>query len=71
MYYENNISTIIYLHIDPGDAAKLKADKVRGNLVILGHLAGDSIGLNALADKLELKGVETVRIGIISASKKG
>lgn len=71
LYYEHNVSTVIYLHIDPGDAAKLKADKVRGNLVILGHLAGDSIGLNALADKLELKGIETVRMGIISASKKG
>lgn len=71
LYYEHKVSTVIYLHIDPGDAAKLKADKVRGNLVILGHLAGDSIGLNALADKLELKGVETVRMGIISASKKG
>lgn len=70
LYYQNNISTVIYLHIDPADAAKLKAEKIDGNLVILGHLAGDSIGLNALAAGLEEKGVETVRIGIVSASKR-
>jgi putative NIF3 family GTP cyclohydrolase 1 type 2 len=71
LYYEHNVSTVIYLHIDPGDAARLKADKVLGNLIILGHLAGDSIGLNALADKLEQNSVETVRMGIISSDKKG
>ena len=70
LYYENNISTIIYLHIDPGDAAKLKAEKMRGNLVLLGHLAGDSVGINALANKLEESGVETIRLGIITGSYK-
>ena len=70
LYYQNNISTVIYLHIDPSDAAKLNAEKIEGNLVILGHLAGDSIGLNALAAGLEEKGVETVKIGIVSASKR-
>jgi putative NIF3 family GTP cyclohydrolase 1 type 2 len=70
LYYQNNISTVIYLHIDPSDAVKLNAEKIEGNLVILGHLAGDSIGLNALAAGLEEKGVETVKIGIVSASKR-
>jgi hypothetical protein len=69
LYYEHGVSTVIYLHIDPTDAAKLNEEKIRGNLVILGHLAGDSIGLNALADKIELEGVETVRMGLISGSK--
>jgi putative NIF3 family GTP cyclohydrolase 1 type 2 len=70
LYYQNNISTVIYLHIDPTDAAKLNAEKIEGNLVILGHLAGDSIGLNALAAGLEEKGVETIKIGIVPASKR-
>jgi hypothetical protein len=34
-------------------------------LVVLGHRAGDSLGLNALADRLEAIGVETVRIGLL------
>ena len=64
-YYEHGIDTVIYLHIDPGDLAKMKEEKLKGNLVVLGHLAGDSIVLNALADKLEDLGIETVRIGLL------
>jgi hypothetical protein len=33
--------------------------------VVLGHLAGDSLGLNALGDRLEEMGLETVRIGLL------
>ena len=68
LYFENGITTVIYLHIDPGEAARLKSEKVKGNLILLGHLAGDSIGLNALADKLEQRGIQTIRLGIISGS---
>ena len=64
-YFEHGISTVIYLHVNGEDLAKLKEDKVRGNLVILEHLAGDSIGLNQLADALESEGVEVVKLGIL------
>jgi putative NIF3 family GTP cyclohydrolase 1 type 2 len=64
-YFDHGVSTVIYLHVDYGDLTKLREDKTDGNLVVLGHLAGDSIGLNGLADRLEDKGVETVRIGIL------
>jgi putative NIF3 family GTP cyclohydrolase 1 type 2 len=65
-YFEHGVSTVIYLHVDYGDLTKMKEDKLKGNLVVLGHLAGDSIGLNGLAKRLEGVGVETVRIGILS-----
>ena len=64
-YLEHGVSTVIYLHVNGEDLAKLKEDKVKGNLVILGHLAGDSIGLNQLADALERHGVEVVKLGIL------
>lgn len=64
-YFQYGVNTVIYLHVDPGDLAKMKEDKLKGNLVVLGHLAGDSIGLNGLADKLERLGVETVRMGLL------
>jgi len=64
-YFEHGISTVIYLHVNGEDLAKLKEDKVSGNLVILGHLAGDSIGLNQLADALEKEGIEVVKLGIL------
>ncbi len=64
-YFQHGVDTVIYLHVDPGDLAKMKEEKLKGNLVVLGHLAGDSIGLNGLADKLESLGVETIRMGLL------
>lgn len=64
-YFEHGVDTVIYLHVDHGDLGKLKDDKLEGNLIVLGHLAGDSLGLNALADRLESIGVEVVRIGLL------
>jgi putative NIF3 family GTP cyclohydrolase 1 type 2 len=64
-YFEHGVDTVIYLHVDYGDLTKLRDEKLAGNLVVLGHLAGDSIGLNGLADRLDGIGVETVRIGLL------
>lgn len=68
-YFEHGVSTVIYLHVDYGDLVKMREDKLAGNLVVMGHLAGDSIGLNGLADRLEEMGVETVRMGILPGGK--
>ena len=65
-YFQHGVDTVIYLHVDYGDLTKLKEDKLKGNLVVLGHMAGDSLGLNALADRLEGIGVDCVRMGLIS-----
>ncbi len=64
-YFQHGVDTVVYLHVDPGDLAKLREERLKGNLVVLGHLAGDSIGLNGLANRLEDLGVETVRIGLL------
>jgi hypothetical protein len=44
---------------------KMREEKLEGNLVVMGHLGGDSIGLNGLAELLENLGIETVRVGIL------
>jgi putative NIF3 family GTP cyclohydrolase 1 type 2 len=64
-YFQHGVDTVIYLHIDHGELVKMREEKLQGNLIVLGHLAGDSLGLNALADKLEHLGLETVRIGLL------
>jgi putative NIF3 family GTP cyclohydrolase 1 type 2 len=64
-YFQHGVSTVIYLHIDYGELIKMREEKLKGNLVVMGHLGGDSIGLNGLADRLENLGVGTVRIGIL------
>ncbi|MFN2434332.1 MAG: hypothetical protein ABR515_03045 [Nitrososphaeraceae archaeon] len=63
-YFENGISTVLYFHIDYNDLIKLRESPIHG-MVILGHLAGDSIGMNALGDKLEAEGMQVVRKDII------
>jgi len=65
-YLQYGVSTVIYLHIDYGELTKMREEKLEGNLVVMGHLAGDSIGLNGLAERLEDLGIETVRLGILS-----
>ena len=64
-YFDNGISTVLYFHIDYIDLVKLIESNIQGNLIILGHLAGDSIGLNALASNLENEGIQVVRKDII------
>src|SRR5829696_3710155 len=61
---KNRIEIKNHAHIY-NDVRKMYEENLKGNLIVLGHLAGDSIGLNALADRLENKGVETIRLGII------
>jgi putative NIF3 family GTP cyclohydrolase 1 type 2 len=65
-YFQHGVSTVIYLHMDYGELTKMREEKLEGNLVVMGHLAGDSIGLNGLAERLEDLGIETVRVGILS-----
>lgn len=41
----------------------------KGNLVTLGHLAGNSVGLNALADTLEEYGIEVIKKELVTSAK--
>lgn len=58
-YFQHGIGTVSYIHISDTDLAKLVADGV-GNLIELGHIASDWLGLNPLLRELEKKGVEIV-----------
>jgi len=64
-YFQHGVSTVLYLHIDYSELMKMREEKLEGNLVVMGHLAGDSIGLNGLAEHLENLGIETVRLGVL------
>jgi len=66
-YFENGISTVIYLHIDYNELIKLRQANGNWNLVVLGHLAGDSIGMNAICNALEKLGLSVIKRGIIDS----
>ena len=58
-YFQHGVGTVSYIHISEADLNKLSADAV-GNLIVLGHIASDWLGLNPLLKELEGKGVEVV-----------
>lgn len=63
-YFKHGIDTLIYIHISPQDLEKLKADGT-GNLIITGHIASDSVGINPFIGELEKRDVSITRLGIV------
>lgn len=63
-YFEHGVDTVIYLHIDYDELVKLRKD-CKGNLIVLGHMAGDSIGINSFLGELRKRGVESDTLGVV------
>jgi putative NIF3 family GTP cyclohydrolase 1 type 2 len=58
-YYKNGVDTLTYIHVSDGDLSRLQADG-KGNLVVLGHIASDWLGINPVLRELGRNGVETL-----------
>ena len=65
-YFKHGVGTLIYIHIHHSDLEKLKMENA-GNLIITGHIASDSVGINPLIHELEKRDVSVTRIGVIPA----
>ncbi|MFH1522914.1 MAG: NGG1p interacting factor NIF3 [Patescibacteria group bacterium] len=62
------IGTIIGMHM--GEERRKEAEKYFINVVIAGHIASDSLGMNLFLDELEKKGVEIVPLsGLIRVKR--
>ncbi len=58
--FEHGIDTVFYIHIDAGALRRLWDAYGRDgpkNLVVTGHLASDSIGINVLVQELRARGI--------------
>jgi len=64
-YFKHGVGTLLYIHISSVDLERLRADSV-GNLIITGHIASDSVGINPFLKAVEEKGVSVTRIGVVS-----
>lgn len=62
-YFAYGVGTLIYIHINAADLEKLKAEG-KGNLIVTGHIASDSLGINPFIRELEKRGVSVTTIGI-------
>lgn len=67
-YFRAGVDTIFAMHIDEGELQRLRAVADEDDtLVITGHMASDSIGINRVIRELEQRGVEVVRTsGVVS-----
>jgi len=63
-YFKHGIGTVIYIHISSADLEKLKADGV-GNLIVTGHIASDSVGINSFTKELEKRKISVETIGVV------
>lgn len=64
-FFENGVETVIYIHITYPDYIRLKNEN-KGNLIVSGHIASDSVGINPFVEELRKKGLEITTIkGII------
>ena len=68
-YYDHGIDTLIYIHCRPDDARRLQAEYgEHKTLIVTGHIASDSLGINPYIDRLRETGLDVVPIsGIIPA----
>jgi sugar phosphate isomerase/epimerase len=63
-YFEHGVGTVVYIHVSPSDLEKLRAANL-GNLVVTGHVASDSVGINPFIRELEKANVSVTTIGVI------
>ncbi len=58
-YFDHGVDTVLYIHCRPEDAKRLRqevgSDK---NLIVTGHIASDSIGINPYVERLRSEGLE-------------
>lgn len=67
-YFEAGIGTTISMHM-PEDVIKAVREQNIGNLVVAGHMASDSVGINVFIRALEEKGLEVIRMsGVIDSN---
>ena len=58
-YFQHGVGTLSYIHISEPDLTKLASENF-ANLIVLGHIASDWLGINRLLRELEKNDVEPV-----------
>lgn len=63
--FRNGVDTVFYIHVDPGHLKRLKDEfgKKGKNLVVTGHIASDSVGINVIIRRLRKEGLAVEPMG--------
>ena len=57
-YFDHGTDTLSYIHISEADLSRLASEK-HGNLIVLGHIVSDWLGINSLLRQLAKHGIES------------
>lgn len=69
-YYEAGVGTLVVMHM-PDDTIKAVKQQNIGNVVVAGHMASDSVGINQVIKAIENLGIEVIRMsGVIDPTPK-
>jgi putative NIF3 family GTP cyclohydrolase 1 type 2 len=60
-YFDAGVGTIVSMHV-PEDVKKAVEEQNIGNVIVAGHMASDSIGLNKIIEAWEKEGVEVIKM---------
>lgn len=63
--FRSGVDTVFYIHVDAGHLKRLKDEfGPKGkNLVVTGHIASDSVGINVIIRRLRREGLEVSAMG--------
>jgi putative NIF3 family GTP cyclohydrolase 1 type 2 len=61
-YFEAGVGTLVVMHMQE-DAIKAVKEQNTGNVIVAGHMASDSVGMNRFLDALEERGLKVIRAG--------
>ena len=63
--FRHGIDTVIYIHCSAAAAEKLGQEFPDKNLVVVGHIAADSLGINPFLAELSARGLEVVPLDVV------
>jgi len=63
--FRHGIDTVIYIHCSHGAIRHLAEEFPDKNLVVTGHIASDSLGINPFLAELSSRGIEVIPMDVI------
>jgi putative NIF3 family GTP cyclohydrolase 1 type 2 len=61
-YFDAGVQTLIYIHVAAADLARIRAETGL-NLIVTGHIASDSLGINPFLAALRERGLTVTNVG--------
>ncbi|HIP99607.1 TPA: hypothetical protein EYH33_03635 [Candidatus Bipolaricaulota bacterium] len=63
--FRHGIDTVLYIHCSQAAAQRLAEEFPDKNLVVTGHIASDSLGINPFLAELESRGLEVIPLDVV------